>query len=74
LRLLRAADRWGDRVKRWLQRRRDANAGPRRRHESGGALDHLTREAAMLRDGADPDAVGLRQVHDKAIGGGLEHK
>jgi hypothetical protein len=28
----------------------------------------------MLRGGADPGAVGLRQVHDKAIVGGLEGK
>jgi hypothetical protein len=28
----------------------------------------------MLRGGADPGAVGLRQVHDKAIVGGLERK
>jgi hypothetical protein len=28
----------------------------------------------MLRCGADPGAVGLRQVHDKAIVGGLERK
>jgi hypothetical protein len=34
----------------------------------------LTEEAAMLRGGADPGAVGLRQVHDKAIVGRLERK
>jgi hypothetical protein len=28
----------------------------------------------MLRGGADPGAVGLRQVHDKAVVGGLERK
>jgi hypothetical protein len=28
----------------------------------------------MLRGGADPGAVGLRQVHDKTIVGGLERK
>jgi len=74
LRFWRAADRWSERFNGWLQRRCNADTGARRRRKGGGALQHLTREAAMLRGGADPGAVGLCQVHDKAIVGGLERK
>jgi len=74
LRFWRAADRWSERFKGWLQRRCNADTEARRRRKGGGALDHLTEEAAMLRGGADPRSIRLRQAHDKAIVAGLERK